>query len=69
MEEPLEKMGIPQHREIVLQARAEEAALAKEAVSVGTIKDEADTAAKEKEFAKWAGFARGSSRRRCSPPP
>nr|XP_020160703.1 uncharacterized protein LOC109746002 [Aegilops tauschii subsp. strangulata] len=40
-----------------IAAKAEEAALAKEAGSVGTMEDEADTAAEEKEFAEWAGSA------------
>nr|XP_020191231.1 nucleolar and coiled-body phosphoprotein 1-like [Aegilops tauschii subsp. strangulata] len=40
-----------------IAARAEEAAVAKEAGSVGTVEDEADTAAEEKELAEWAGSA------------
>nr|XP_020178007.1 tol-Pal system protein TolA-like [Aegilops tauschii subsp. strangulata] len=40
-----------------LSERAEEAALAKEAGSIGAMEDEADTAAEEKELAEWAGSA------------
>nr|XP_040245375.1 AF4/FMR2 family member 1-like [Aegilops tauschii subsp. strangulata] len=40
-----------------ISARAEEAALAWEADGVGTVEDEADTAAEEKELAEWVGSA------------
>lgn len=40
-----------------ITSRAEEATLAKEAGSIGTMEDEAYTAAEEKELAEWAGSA------------
>nr|XP_020149807.1 cingulin-like [Aegilops tauschii subsp. strangulata] len=44
-----------------ITARAEEAALAQDAGSCGTMEDEADAAAEEKEFAEWAVPAREAS--------
>nr|XP_040243972.1 leucine zipper putative tumor suppressor 2-like [Aegilops tauschii subsp. strangulata] len=38
-----------------IATRAEEAALAEEAGSLGTMEDEADVAAEEREFAEWTG--------------
>nr|XP_045087384.1 myristoylated alanine-rich C-kinase substrate-like [Aegilops tauschii subsp. strangulata] len=40
-----------------ITARAEEAAVAEEAGSLGTVEDEDDVAAEEREFAEWTGSA------------
>nr|XP_020161781.1 probable E3 ubiquitin-protein ligase IRF2BPL [Aegilops tauschii subsp. strangulata] len=56
-DEPLLVRDTTREELAYIAARAEEAALAKEVGSVGTMEDEADTAAEEKEFAEWAGSA------------
>nr|XP_045087429.1 translation initiation factor IF-2-like [Aegilops tauschii subsp. strangulata] len=54
-DEPLLVRDTTQEELVYIAAWAEEATLANEADSVGSMEDEADTAAEEKEFAEWAG--------------
>ena len=56
-DEPLLIRDTTEEELAYIAARAEEVALAEEAGSLGTVEDEADAAAEERNFAKWAGSA------------
>nr|XP_020194970.1 tol-Pal system protein TolA-like [Aegilops tauschii subsp. strangulata] len=56
-DEPLLIRDTTQEELAYIAARAEETALAEKASSLGTMENEADAAAEEKEFAEWTGSA------------